>query len=326
MIALFVVRPVHAGPAEDFDCDRTGDHKVTSSDALIALRDAVDNCRSSEQCDADGDEQQTATDALLLLRYAVKLPVELACGCLYIDQCIGSADDADCAENGFPGYHCFGSICVECTNDADCDDGAVCDLCSRSCVTTSQLFYQTDFQGAVGPEWSDTAVATTPVGERRFLGQFGPTAATSLSLNELPPHSEVSVSFDLFIIGTWDGNQVSLPTCGSFGGQLVGPDEWRVAVAGGETLLNTTFSNIHNHLECWTFMQAFPEEFPGGDHPPFTNAAEVNTLGYEVDAIYHLSFTFAHAAEALELDFSSLGRGDADEGWGLDNVVVEVGP
>jgi Cys-rich repeat protein len=138
LLALCVVRPALAGPSEDSACDRTGDHKVTTIDALMALHDAVGDCRTSEECDVDGDEERTATDALLLLRYAVSLPVELACGCLYIDQCIGSADDADCAENGFPGYHCFGSICVQCIDDADCEEGNVCDLCSRSCVPASQ--------------------------------------------------------------------------------------------------------------------------------------------------------------------------------------------
>lgn len=193
-------------------------------------------------------------------------------------------------------------------------------------VTAATTVYQTDFQGAVGSEWSDTTVSTTPVGDRRFLGQFGQTAATRLSLDGLPPHSGVSVSFDLLVLATWDGNQVILPACGSLGGETVGPDEWRVAVVGGETLLHTTFSNIQNHLECWTFSQAFPEEFPGGDHQAFTDAAEINTLGYEVDAVYHLSFSFAHTADTVELDFASLGRGAADESWGLDNVVIGVAP
>lgn len=198
--------------------------------------------------------------------------------------------------------------------------------CGDSDTATSTTVYQSDFEGAVGSEWSDTTVTSTPVGDRRFLGQFGQTATTSLTLDGLPPHSRVSASFDLFLLATWDGNQVSLPACGSSGGQSVGPDEWRVAVAGGETLLNTTFSNIQNHLECWSFSQAFPENFPGGDHQAFTDAVETNSLGYEVDAVYHLGFAFAHTAESVELDFTSLGRGAADESWGLDNVVIGVAP
>jgi len=56
-------------------------------DALMALHDATaGDCRTSEICDADGDEEVTAIDALLLLRYAVSPPVELVCGCTYLDQ------------------------------------------------------------------------------------------------------------------------------------------------------------------------------------------------------------------------------------------------
>lgn len=138
MTALFIVGPAHAGPFDDINCDLTGDQKVTTVDALSALRQAVADCRTSQVCEADGDGEQTATDALLLLRYAVSIPVELFCDCLYIDQCIHSADDEDCAEVGFPGYHCFGSICVECIGDDDCEEGEVCDLCRRNCVADSQ--------------------------------------------------------------------------------------------------------------------------------------------------------------------------------------------
>lgn len=137
-LTIITAHPVFGGSLEDRDCDRSGDRTVTIADAFIALRDAVGNCRTSRVCDSNGDYEPTVTDALLLLRYSVGLDVQLSCDCVYIDQCIHGAGDEDCAEMGFPGFHCFGSICVECIDSSDCSDGQVCDPCKRACSPASQ--------------------------------------------------------------------------------------------------------------------------------------------------------------------------------------------
>ena len=172
----------------------------------------------------------------------------------------------------------------------------------------SSATYSEDFEGTVGPEWSTTATDTTPSG-RRFLGQFGNTTAT-LTRAALPLHTDITVTFDLYIIQSWDGNPAG-----------VGPDEWDLTVSGGPTLLHTTFSKGQR--------QAFPDTFPGGDNPAFTGAAELNSLGYTFfgDAVYSLSFTFPHTASSLALDFSASGlQSLSDESWGLDNVSLTILP
>src|SRR5947207_2175207 len=68
----------------------------------------------------------------------------------------------------------------------------------------SQTVYFNDFEGAVGPEWSHTNTERTPFGDRGFLGQFGNDSVT-LTLDNLPPHTALTVSFDLFVIRSWDG-------------------------------------------------------------------------------------------------------------------------
>src|SRR5262245_48217888 len=162
------------------------------------------------------------------------------------------------------------------------------------------------------PQWSNDARDITPSG-RVFLGQFINQTA-SLSLSGLPTHTQVTVSFDLFIIQSWDGN-----------GPDSAPDIWDLSVAGGPTLLHTTFSNNK--------PQAYPDTFPGGDNPAGTGASEVNTLGYPFlhpgaafnDSVYHLSFTFPHSISAVQLNFSASTTGlqdISDESWGLDNVQV----
>jgi hypothetical protein len=161
--------------------------------------------------------------------------------------------------------------------------------------SAGQRVYINDFENPEDPllEWSNPATDITPEGGRRFLGQFG-SDTVELTLTDLPPHTSVTVSFDLYIIQSWDGND--------FDGD---PDIWDMSVADGPTLLHTTFDNQPEDPE---HRQAYPDAFPGGDHPAQTGAAEINTLGYTFfgDSVYQLSFTFSHSSSSLILDFSGI--------------------
>ncbi|MGE3540445.1 MAG: PEP-CTERM sorting domain-containing protein [Candidatus Tectimicrobiota bacterium] len=186
--------------------------------------------------------------------------------------------------------------------------------------------YSHDFESAVGPEWSSTSTAVTPVGARRFLGPLS-NGTTSLTLAGLPEHHQVTVSFDLFIIGSWDGNCWASDCSGT-------PDKWTLALESGPTLLTTTFSNSNSGDN----PQAYPDAYGDGTHtyPARTGAEENNSLGYCTpssnpqrppvcrDAVYHLDFTFDHTASTLGLHFSALVATNGSETWGLDNVQVAV--
>lgn len=178
------------------------------------------------------------------------------------------------------------------------------------------MIYFNDFEGVVGAEWSNTATDVTPIGARRFLGQFG-AQSVSLTLGGLPAHTEVALELDLFTILTWDGT-----------GEVLGhgPDIWTLSVGGAPTLLNTTFA-LHPDQ-----VQNYPDPVGGATHPLATGAVEHNTLGYVYpvledpeDAVYHLSFTFPHSDSSLVLNFTGTGlQPIADESWGLDNVRVSI--
>lgn len=139
----------------------------------------------------------------------------------------------------------------------------------------------------------------------------------------MPEHTEASVYFDLYIIGTWNGND-----------SRIGPHIFDLSVVQGPTLLHTTFSNpwIPERLR-WR-VQSYPGEYPGNHNPPQTGAVEVNTLGFTLpvrgtktvmDSIYKLSYTFSHRGSALLLDFSVPGLETLEhESWGLANVQVSV--
>ncbi len=179
-------------------------------------------------------------------------------------------------------------------------------------VTARPWPYVEDFEGVVGAEWSRRKTDTTPVDQRRFLGQFGNETVT-LAFNALPPHREVTIAFDLFMINTWDG---SSPT-----GTLDTPaDLWEFWVGGDRLMLRASFRNHASEV------QSFPDEYPGNRcHPPRTGAVENDTLGFDLDAVYRLAFTVTHTSDSLALTF--LGKGLEDlwnESWGLDNVTVTL--
>jgi len=213
--------------------------------------------------------------------------------------------------------------------------------------------YFNDFNGAPGttyPEWTSTgyrntanragtvaegsgmqivATAAAPKGER-FLGEFGGPLlvvappydpqhfirvdqTVTLTLRHLPPHTKATVSFDLYILKSWDGNN-----------PIYGPDRWSLSVNGGPVLLDTTFSNNPK-----TGRDLSQQDYPVANSAHHTGTATVNTLGYTFygDSTYRLTFHFAHTGETLALNFSSTlveGKGLNDESWGLDNVRVSV--
>lgn len=200
-------------------------------------------------------------------------------------------------------------------------------LASR--VFAAEVYFN-DFKGLQGtkyPEWKSTlgdpSVVRSPNNRQSFLGEFGGNSVyagrfvrveqtVTLSLRDLKPHGQVTVAFDLFILKSWDGNNPNY-----------GPDRWWLRVEGGPMLLNTTFSNNPKTAAYDLSLQ----DYPVPNSRAQTGARAVNTLGYNFygDATYHLQFTFAHAAEALLLHFSSSlfeGKGTEDESWGLGNVRV----
>ncbi|MBI2844077.1 MAG: hypothetical protein HYX78_11815 [Armatimonadetes bacterium] len=187
-----------------------------------------------------------------------------------------------------------------------------------------EMIYSNDFESTVGGEWSKVLTDVTPVGGRRFLGQFQ-YGTVSLDLANLPYHDSVALAIDLFLISTWDGSGAR-----NSGGFIVGPDVWKLSTGDGATLLETTFSNWH---ELLLQAQAFPDSYHAGHHRGRTGAAENNTLGYQysghpIDSIYHLSFVVPHSADNVRFNFTCLNVpqvGD-EQSWGIDNVKVMLLP
>jgi hypothetical protein len=222
-----------------------------------------------------------------------------------------------------------------------------------SMTLLAKEIYSEDFNAPVGtrfPNWSSSTIvfesAADPPGKgelkpveivnsqphkgaQRFLGEFGGPKIGSpadpgynrtavkqqirFELVDLPPHRALQLSFDLYVLKSWDGNSPQY-----------GPDRLRLAVDGGPTLFDTTFSNNHK-----VERQGSYQDYPKRRSLPQTAAHSTNTQGYEFfgDAIYQFEFEFPHQQDTLGLDFSSdlfEGKGTADESWGIDNMRIET--
>jgi hypothetical protein len=163
--------------------------------------------------------------------------------------------------------------------------------------------------------------STTPAGARRFLETAETTRDRTISLaaSTLPAHDKLTISFDLYIINSWDGDTGFYPPVG----RNVGPDWWGATVGttpgDQQTLVaEQTYTTLTE--SPWNFTQSAP--------PP----DEENTLGYfftdsngtfAVDEVYHLTRTFDHTSDAVLFMFNGrTGSTGGGESWGLDNVTL----
>jgi hypothetical protein len=167
--------------------------------------------------------------------------------------------------------------------------------------------YANDFESGEDGLWQPAAIgqlpAGAPLGPNHFAGPFGGEPVT-LTLSNLPAHQTVTVAFDLYVMGNWNG------------------DEWDLDLSGAVTpLMSTSFSNL-------SAAQAYPSFLGTGfTHPPQTSATAVDVLSAsgsgQIDAVYHQRFTFSQAADTLSLELVAPTLSNAiGASWGVDNFQV----
>lgn len=182
-----------------------------------------------------------------------------------------------------------------------------------------------DFEDAeaLTGSWTPVRLTTSPGtatnAPTTFLGRFN-DELVSLSLPA--GMTSVTISFDLYIIGSWDGA----------GKQNFGWDQWQIEVQRGDATPENVF--LTSFANQGTKPQNYPRQVTHkGTQPAGTGAAAVNSLGYPAysgpndmgDTMYKMSFTVANPSGG-EIKFlfhmATVGQGEPDESWGLDNVSV----
>lgn len=173
--------------------------------------------------------------------------------------------------------------------------------------------YTQNFQSAPFFNWN--SLSAINFNGSKVLGPFGNDSVT-YNIIDLPTHDSISVTFDLYIHDTWDGN------CSP-----EGPDRFRFK-NGAANIMNTTFSNEAGCTQEYTTSGA-----PGA-YPAKTGAA-ITGLVRRCDinggtTKYTISKAFRHSTANLDLawvgDLKNTGDNSALclESWTLDNVKVSV--
>lgn len=215
---------------------------------------------------------------------------------------------------------------------------------------TNDTFTFEDFSisGAGGTSWAADqltdgtfGVSSPPItaaynSSTHFMGREDNTALFLIVPN---PGSRYSLSFDLYIVGSWDG-QGQQAQNGAFG-----QDIWSASIRCGSPtavastiLLETDFSNQ------LTVQQSYPNSATqrggskagtgsyGQDLLGFRNDPSVNTPVFRSfgDTEYHMSFSGLNPCAAGQTAYFTFIVPNAnlqsnyDESWGLDNVVIKT--
>ena len=179
-----------------------------------------------------------------------------------------------------------------------------------------RAYYFNDFENGIGNEWNITS--TSSFNGSNLLGRFLSQTLTFYS-NNLPPHDSLEVSFDLFTLGSWDGNDSGIN----------GPDNWGATLNGVIIYPTTTFST-HYVTSHPAYFQSFPGPFPSSNPAGAGSAERINTpincnicpTRYRlIKKIPHITsnINFSQAASLVGLNNIT-----TDESWGIDNFSIRL--
>jgi len=183
----------------------------------------------------------------------------------------------------------------------------VLSVASATATAADLIVHQSDFSGGIDAAWSAGNLRTDAT-LGRYLGDFSLSAGTTLSLSGLPAFNRVTLSFDLYLFGNWDGNNATF-----------GPDSFG---------LSSPLPSING---SWTFTN---HQVEGQSYPQATPTEHIGPLGASSSTYIYRGFgptgdggswTAHHAGDSFSVTFAS-NTTQSDEWWGIDNVLVTVSP
>lgn len=190
-------------------------------------------------------------------------------------------------------------------------------------VSNEAEIYSNNFES--GNFNSITNAVTTIFNNNTVLGNYS-NGGFQLNLNSLPEHEIVTISFDLYIHDSWDGNAPSPE----------GPDIWQMMI-DGESFFSTTFSNEDCPAGNFCTPQSYPKEYPINNNNPKAGAYQTDLPGLCLwkskpigTTMYKISKTFKHNKSTLsfmcidKLAHSSATSGKCDESWSIDNISIKT--
>ena len=189
------------------------------------------------------------------------------------------------------------------------------------CAPCEVLVHDEDFQSSISTDWSSISTTTAAYNNSTTLGPFGYNDIVSLNLNSLTAHTLLKIEFDLYVLGTLDGNH-----------PIYGPDTWELEL-DGTNLISTNFSNFQNTTASGNFSQIYPgipytssSIFANSpNYVAYTGSTVASNSGSKY-AIYAIKETITHTSSTAVFDFQSFFSNSSlsNESWAIDNVKVYV--
>jgi hypothetical protein len=198
--------------------------------------------------------------------------------------------------------------------------------CKPHTNSTEAVVYSNDFENNDLSKFENGI--TSQYNGSTVLGQYNNQANKGyfkLTLNNLPKHDLVTVSFDLFIHDSWDGNKAAPD----------GPDIWQMLV-DGNSFINTTFSNESFKPGYFASPQSYPFNYPNNYNNPKVGAYRTDLpgicglVGPNGTSEYKITKTFTHTNSTLVLQCldklvqTNVSDPKCDESWSVDNIVIKA--
>lgn len=166
---------------------------------------------------------------------------------------------------------------------------------------------------------------TIPFNNSTVLGNYN-NGGFTLLLKDLPGHDLITVSFDLYIHDSWDGNKTAPD----------GPDIWTMLVDGSQ-YINATFSNSDCGPSQFCSPQSYPMNYPNDYNNPKAGASRVDLPGLcawsfsnHGTTLYKIVKTIKHSESTLKLQCidklvqTNSATPKCDESWSIDNLTVKA--
>lgn len=197
--------------------------------------------------------------------------------------------------------------------------------CAKS-VESEVEIYSNDFESenllnitkGVISSFSDTKV----------LGMYS-NSGFELTLNELPAHDLIDISFDLYIHDGWKGNLVLTDN------EIV-PDIWQLKV-NDKTYISTTFSNLDCAAGNICPPQSYPADYPSNNYNPRSGASRTDLPGVcsqlnsvNGSTLYKIHKSISHSDKTLLIQCLDklIQKNSLDtkciSSWSVDNLKVKV--
>jgi hypothetical protein len=157
------------------------------------------------------------------------------------------------------------------------------------------------------------------------IGQYNNSGFT-LNLNDLPRHHLITITLDLYLHDSWDGNKLGPD----------GPDIWQMLV-DGNTYIDASFSNSECSPGNFCPPQSYPLNYPNNYSNPKTGAHKTDLPGVchlvnntNGTTLYKIVKTFKHSNNTLILQcLDKLVQTNdpipkCDESWSVDNIIIKA--